>query len=288
MFTYDKNTMESNPFSGSPFVRFTQISNIPCSFPWTTYPHFHTKEYELVFIAQGEGLLQLPGISYPLTTGSIALIPPNIAHYYQEKDGSPLVHSAIRFSNLENGSPLAKALQYFQPIYVLSKQITQIKLLLDMGQRFTRENGGVIDQKVQTLCLLILEMVQEEFTQSGIEIVTYAPEYANDLLVYLQNHIYSKVTLEEISRHFSLSQSHLSRVFLKTYHISPINYLIYCRMRQARTYILNGNLPPSEIARRLAYKTTYHFTKAFEKFHGCRPEEYQEYEQKIMLDNDSH
>lgn len=286
MFTYDKNTKMSNPFSGSPFVRITQISSIPHSFPWTTYPHFHTKEYEIVFVVQGNGLLQLPGVSYPLTAGSVALIPPNIAHYYQDSDSASFAHYAIRFSILENGSPLAKALECAQPVFVQSEQIVRLEILLDMQQQFAKENGGMIDQRVQTLCLLILEIVQEEFSGSGTEIVTYAPEYANDLLVYLQNHIYSKVTLEEISRHFSLSQSHLSRVFLKTYHISPINYLIYCRMRQARTYILNDNLPPAEIAKRLAYRTTYHFTKTFEKFYGCKPEDYQAFEQKMMLDDD--
>ncbi len=288
MFIYDKNTKLSNPFSGAPFVRITQISSIPRSFPWTTYPHFHAKEYEIVFVVQGNGLLQLPGVSYPLADGSVALIPPNTAHYYQGSDigGVTFAHYAIRFSILENGSPLAKALECAQPIFVQSKQIVQFKTLLNIQQQFAKENGGVIDQKIQTLCLLILEMIQEEFSESGVEIVTCAPEYANDLLVYLQNHIYSKVTLEEISRHFSLSQSHLSRVFLKTYHISPINYLIYCRMRQARTYILNDDLPPAEIAKRLAYRTTYHFTKTFEKFYGCKPEDYQAFEQKMMLGND--
>lgn len=282
MFVYDKNIKESNPFTSPPFVRFTQISSVPHSFPWTTYPHFHTKEYELVFVVQGKGLLQLPGISYPLTIGSVALIPPNIAHFYQDEADSSFAHYAIRFLGFENGSSLFNALKCTQPVFVQSKQIEPIKSLMDMQQRFTKENGGIIDQKVQTLCLLILEMVQEELAHSGHEIITHAPEYANDLLVYLQNHIYSKVTLEEISRHFSLSQSHLSRVFFKTYHISPINYLIYCRMRQARVYILNENMPSAEIAKRLAYKTTYHFTKTFEKFYGCKPDEYQKYEQEII------
>lgn len=286
MFVYDKNIKGSNPFRDSPFVRFTQISSIPRAFPWTTYPHFHAKEYEIVFIVRGKGSLQLPGVSHPLEAGAIALIPPNIAHYYQAKEGIPLAHYAIRFSILENGSPLASALGRAQPVFVQSKRFAQIKLLLDMQKQFAKENDGMIDQKVQTLCLLILELVQEELAQSGEEITTYAPEYANDVLIYLQNHTYSKVTLEDISFHFSLSQSHLSRVFLKTYHISPINYLISCRMRKARAYILNDDLPSAEIAHRLAYKTTYHFTKTFEKFHGCRPEEYRAYEREIMLDDE--
>lgn len=263
-------------------MRFTQLSSIPRSFPWTTYPHFHDREYEVVFVVSGKGLLQLPGVSRPLEQGCIALIPPNIAHYYQPEENCSLSHFAVRFTPLDNGSPLAQSLQYSQPVLARARDIERLHMLLDLAQALAQESGDTIDQKVQTACLLFLELVQEDFSREGTVIPTYTPEYANEVLIYLQHHISSRVTLEEISRQFSLSQSHLSRVFLRTYHISPINYLIYSRMRQARIYILTEDLTPAQIARRLAYKTTYQFSKAFEQFFGCRPEEFRAFEQKIM------
>lgn len=103
---------------------------------------------------------------------------------------------------------------------------------------------------------------------------TSFPEYANDILTYLQTHIHEKVTMETLSQTFHLSASHISRVFSNAYHTSPINYLIYCRMRTARTYLLRSHMSTSEIAKRLAYHDVYHFIRSFEQFFGVHPDRY--------------
>ena len=109
-------------------------------------------------------------------------------------------------------------------------------------QELAGENGGQIDRPVQTLVLSILELVLPELRASGTVVRTSFPEYANDILTYLQTHIHEKVTMETLSQTFHLSASHISRVFSNAYHTSPINYLIYCRMRTARTYLLRSHM----------------------------------------------
>lgn len=152
--------------------------------------------------------------------------------------------------------------------------MSTVQRLLDIIQELAGENGGQIDRPVQALVLSILELVLPELRASGTVIRTSFPEYANDILTYLQTHIHEKVTMETLSQTFHLSASHISRVFSNAYHTSPINYLIYCRMRTARTYLLRSHMSTSEIAKRLAYHDVYHFIRSFEQFFGVHPDRY--------------
>ena len=277
MWIYNRTNSSSNPFRGSPFVFITQVSYFSRPLTWTPYPHFHAEDCECTFILQGSGVLNLPGCQKPLSAGTMLCIPPGVAHFYQIGEGENLEHVTVRFRSFENGSPLERLSAEGQVRMGQTVQPELYRQMFEMMEPLFHSSDGIVDQKIQTLCLLFLETLQIELCAGGGIVPTHTPEYANDILIYLQKNIGRKITLENLAEHFSLSQSHLSRVFLKTYHICPINYLIYSRMRQAHIFILQDNLPPAEIARRLAYHNTYHFTKAFEKFFHCRPEEYREY-----------
>lgn len=108
----------------------------------------------------------------------------------------------------------------------------------------------------------------------GAPTPTSSPEYAGDILSYLQTHVYEKVTMESLSQRFNLSPAHLSRVFLKTYHTSPIHYFNYCRVHAACGLLSTQRMPIPQIAKKLCYHDTSHFVRTFRHFVGCRPEEY--------------
>ena len=101
------------------------------------------------------------------------------------------------------------------------------------------------DPLIQTIGLTLLQLTLESLQKKGRAVELSCPPYANDILTYLQSHTEEKVSMEDVAREFHLSQAHIFRVFRQTYHISPINYLIYCKMRQARVPILNCNSAPA-------------------------------------------
>ena len=280
MWIFNRSDESSNPFRLSPYICITQISYLPCPLPWNPYPHFHDEECECAFTLSGSGWLNLPGCRRELAAGTLSCVPPGVAHFYEPDAAGELEYLTIRFKSYRNGSPLE---EFFTRGDAWIGKAAMPELYCQsfhLMETLFRSSGGVIDKKIQTLCVLFLEAMQEDLYTSGQAVAVQTPEYANDILIYLQQNIHRKITLEDLAERFSLSQSHLSRVFLKTYHISPINYLIYSRMRQARLYIIRDGLPPAEIAKRLCYHNTYHFTQAFEKFFHCRPEDYTEYVKK--------
>lgn len=275
MWLYEDSFSDSCPLASPPFVHPTQISHINCILPWNIYPHFHDGEYEIALILQGEGQMMLPGSACDFSAGSITVTPPNMAHFFVFDPSKPVEYITLHLSpqGLERFLPPAgEIMQYLDSSYP-----QRYRRLVDNMLEIARENHGKIDARIQTLCSLISEEILAEPAECKKEILTSTPPYAKDLLLYLQRHIHEKLTLHDLAEQFYLSESHLSRIFLQTYHVSPINYLIYSKMRRARTYILQENLSPGEIAHRLAYKTKWQFCHAFKKFYGCLPEDYLAY-----------
>ncbi len=281
MWLYDRNQPDENPLRDPPFFRVSQFSHMPHTLPWLSFPHIHQDEYELGFILSGQGELFLPGCSCPLKRGSITLVPPRTPHYFQAQDGTNLEYYTLRIC-FPGDAPSTEA-QFHELGCSMadSCRMDAYETILKTVEEFSVRSDGVIDRGIQILCLALWEMVHQELLQEGRHITLSVPEYVNEILCYLQEHLGEKITLSDLALRFNLSASHLSRLFTRAYGISPINYLIASRMWRARTYILKEHLSPAEIARRLAYRTTYQFTNAFVRFFGCRPEEYREQAERL-------
>ena len=73
--------------------------------------------------------------------------------------------------------------------------------------------------------------------------------------------------------------------FKKAYDMSPIDYLIYCRITYATEYLLKSERSVAEIAQLVGYDNPTHFTNMFVKRIGCTPTEYREKNLNIPVDH---
>lgn len=269
MWLFDRDTPESNPYEHAPFCRITQISYLPQRLAWTPYPHFHENEFELDIVTKGNVFAHLPGSVMQMTEGDFISIPPNVAHCIRYNESGEVEHHAVRFSSDSQR-------EWPQDIIFAtsSAKIGMIRQLLMIIQDIAEENDALIDARVQTLALAVLEIAEKEFESSGMKIAAETTEYANEILRYLQKNTHRRITMEDLSQTFHLSASHISRIFSKTYLTSPINYLIYCRMREARAALMSGNVSTARLSKELAFHNTYHFVHTFQKFFGCHPDDY--------------
>ena len=276
MWLYGNSQTNKDIYNNLPCLTISQFSYLPRTLHWRKYPHIHREEYEFGFIANGRGFLYLPGTAAPISAGSLTLVPPGVAHYYAAEEGQSLEYYVIRFFHDEK-SDAEECIRALGCHVGQTRQTDHLRGLLRTAAELGQQCGRVISRPIHLLCLAVWDLAIRDLEENGQKMPLNAPEYANDILCFLQEHIHEKITLEDLSKRFHLSASHISRVFSKTYHVSPINFLIMSRMGRARTYILEDGLSSLEIAKRLAYGDTYQFITAFTKFFGCRPEEYYDF-----------
>lgn len=274
---FENEQLKDSPFWQPPFIPISNITYLPETVPWMVYPHFHETEYEVSYIAEGHGILNLPGHLLPIEKGTITLVPPQVAHCYldEENADSKLGYYTLRFRADGAESQMLSDLKRLGTCTVVDPEIAAlcVQLFQMISLRSTDEESRT-NPFIQTMGLAILQLTLESLQTNGRIIEPSCPPYANDILKYLQTHIGEKVTMADVAQEFNLSQPHIYRVFRQTYHISPINYLIYCKMRQARSLILKYHMSTEEIARQLAYSNVYHFVHTFQHVFGCTPNQY--------------
>lgn len=83
-----------------------------------------------------------------------------------------------------------------------------------------------------------------------------------------------RITIEEISKKCAVSTSLLRQIFINKLGVSPIQYRIDMKMKQAMYLIESTNMTVSEIAEHLSFYDTAYFCKMFRGYTGMTPTQY--------------
>ncbi len=89
------------------------------------------------------------------------------------------------------------------------------------------------------------------------------------------------IKTEEIASKLNISRSHLHRVFVEAYNISPGKYLSSTRIRRATFLLKNTTLSINEIALSIGYENQLYFSNSFKKHKNLSPTEYRKLKTNI-------
>lgn len=96
----------------------------------------------------------------------------------------------------------------------------------------------------------------------------------NLIFHYIEEHFTEKITLEQLSRDFSISKFYLAREFKKEYGMTIIQYILAKKITQAKTLLRYSNLPIEEIAVQCGIGDASYFNKIFKKMEGMTASQY--------------
>lgn len=276
MWVYDYKTKRDNPYRYPPFLEITHMSYVD-NLPFWTYPgHEHTGEYEVGFIVRGKGQLEVNEQFLPIQENSITIVPADTSHRYVMDGNSSVQYYTLRFKSAGEG----ELLKFFSALGCAvtsgEKCASYIHSSIHMLFSIHRTNGGYVDEVFQSVCLSLLQLVRTLFDKEATSLQLASQYFMSQVREYIQRNHREKITLESLSQKFNISTSHLSRMFKKAYDMSPIDYLIYCRITYATEYLLKSKQSVAEIAQLVGYDNPTHFTNMFVKRIGCTPTEYRE------------
>jgi AraC family transcriptional regulator len=103
-----------------------------------------------------------------------------------------------------------------------------------------------------------------------------APSKLEKVVEYIERHLSSDLSLEEIAQQIDVSQSHFSRLFKQSVGLSPWQYVIQRRVETAKELLKNEDLTIDRVSDRLGFLSHSQFTIFFRKYTGVSPKQYRQ------------
>jgi len=93
---------------------------------------------------------------------------------------------------------------------------------------------------------------------------------------YITQHFIDDISLMQIADHCYVSPFHFSRLFKTFTTVSPHQYLLTTRLKNAELLLRNTAQPVADIAFSSGFNSIEHFTAAFKQKYKCPPAAYRE------------
>ena len=107
------------------------------------------------------------------------------------------------------------------------------------------------------------------------EILKYKyPKIIYKCITIINKHIYEDISLSKISNMLNLSSPYISSKFKKEVKISLSEYILKCKIDEAKYLLTHTNHSILEISTLLCFNDQSYFTKIFKRFTGTTPKKY--------------
>ena len=167
------------------------------------------------------------------------------------------------------GSPELKASK-FSISHPLNGPIPHIlEAMLELQQ--TPNPQSALPELTRALLWCVKQLVEEApaEAQEG-----RSQNFFERICVYLQSHYQNDITRDSVAQQFSVTPSHLSRLFHNHGHMTFINYLTHVRIARSKFMLGNYSLKLEEIAARCGFRDAPYFCRVFKRLTKTTPAEY--------------
>lgn len=118
------------------------------------------------------------------------------------------------------------------------------------------------------------DVLTKEMRQSYVIDGVDVPYNVKDILDFLDNNIYGKVTIQDIAKHLDKSESTVKQLFSQYRDGGIIKYYTSRKIKEARKLIREGNYNMTQIADMLQFDNPQYFSKCFKAVTNMTPSEY--------------
>jgi AraC-like DNA-binding protein len=246
-------------------LEYITIENQTTSFP----KHFH-ETFCISLIHKGIEQIDFENQSLFTEAGSISITNPYEVH------SNPLIDndSFLKFDTIYIPNDVIKFTLKGKNIKFTNRQITNKKankLFLELKGALVTKNDSLIELYLkQFISVLKLYSHENKSGYSGLNFSNYS-----QIKNYIENHIYDKFSLDELSEIANINKFGFSKKFKILTGMTPMNYVLMRKIFSSKT-LIKSNLELTEVAYQYNFTDMAHFSKTFKRFIGISPKRYQE------------
>ena len=249
--------------------------------------------WEMVYIDKGEMICTAGENRSTLKSGEMTFHKPN---EYHNLSGNNSVAPNVGIIDFQCKS---KAMKYFEgKIFQLSaSEKSLLSLLISEGQSCFRlvdpsnpllQKMELIDQSpfggqqmVKNLLEILLirlnrdqdalpKSLRQSYVIDGVDV----PYQVNEILQFLNDNIYGKITVSDVAQAVGKGESTVKQLFSMYRKSGIMKYYNSLKIREARRLIREGRYNMTQIADLLHFDSPQYFSKCFKSFTKLTPSEY--------------
>ena len=118
------------------------------------------------------------------------------------------------------------------------------------------------------------DVVTKEMRQSYVIDGIDVPYNVMEILDYLKEHIYGKVTIRDLAKHLDKSESTVKQLFAQYRDGGIIRYYNTLKIKEARKLIREGKYNMTQVSDMLQFDNPQYFSKCFKTVTNMTPSEY--------------
>lgn len=239
---------------------------------WHSIPHSHSYT-ELFYIIDGDGQFQINGKLFPVQAHQLVVVNPNILHTEVSYEARPLEYIVLGIEGLELASSGSGEAQYC--IYSFPEHNAVLSCMQHVLQEMQERRP-----EYETLCLAYMDIIMVHLMRNaGVSVSHTHSRFPLNrqcaaVLQYIDQHYKESITLDLLAEKVSINKYYMSHAFKREYGVSPINYLIACRIREGKRLLAETDLSLSQIAAVLGFSSSSYFSQSFRNAEGLSPTEY--------------
>jgi AraC-like DNA-binding protein len=239
---------------------------------WHSTPHAHDYT-ELFYIVGGDGQFQINDQRFPVHAHQLVVVNPNTLHTEVSYEAHPLEYIVLGIEGLELTIPGSEEARYC--LYSFPEQ----NEVLECMQRVLQEMQDG-KPEYQTLCLACIDIIMVQLIRNASVSVTQSHSrfpvnrQCASVRHYIDQHYKESITLDLLAEKASINKFYMSHAFKREYGVSPINYMIACRIREGKRLLAETDLSLSQIASVLGFSSSSYFSQLFRKTKEISPSDY--------------
>lgn len=227
----------------------------------------------IFFIQGGRGEFTIDGHTFTAGEGDFIVCHPGISYAASSFNNDPLKAIFMAISNIhisdktkgyiiDEGAP---------PLFRLHKNRMIIeKLMLDIVSEFKEPQLGSTEMITALLRSLIVHLIRS----LTVEEVSSYSSASQTVKSYIEQNYKLDLSLSDLASIVYVSPYHLAHLFKNETGMSPIQYLIQCRIEEAKRLLKYTDLSVREISASVGYPNANYFNLLFKKMTGNSPGKY--------------
>lgn len=162
--------------------------------------------------------------------------------------------------------------------YIMNDVAKRVAALLQYDSAFS---FALWTQEIETLATFrqIRDAMLRAFINAAQQLQKckkiHMPAAVEQAQEYIRSNVFSRLRVDTIAAKVHLSESHFTTLFKKSVGITVRDYILNCKLETAKELLRQKNKTIFEISELLEYEDYRSFSRAFKRYAGCSPTEYQ-------------